>query len=80
MYVCVCIYIHTYITMLRTESACCRQMVTMYTLMCALGHSIPRALCARSDQIEETVDQILAAFPLTLCPPKTKSQANVTSV
>jgi len=42
--------------------------------------SFPRALCARSDQIEETVDQILAAFPLTLCPPKTKSQVNVTSV
>ena len=32
--------------------------------------SLPRALCARSDQIVETVDQILAAFPLTLCPPK----------
>jgi len=42
--------------------------------------SLPRALCARSDQIVETVDQILAAFPLTLCPPKTKSQVNVTSV
>ena len=41
---------------------------------------LPRALCARSDQIVETVDQILAAFPLTLCPPKTKSQVNVTSV
>ena len=33
-----------------------------------------------SDQIVETVDQILDAFPLTLCPPKTKSQVNVTSV
>ena len=42
--------------------------------------SFPRALCARSDQIVETVDQILAAIPLTLCPPKTKSQVNVTSV
>ena len=39
--------------------------------------SLPRALCARSDQTVETVDQILAAFPLTLCPPKTKSQVNV---
>ena len=42
--------------------------------------SFPRALCARSDQIVETVDQILAAIPLTLCPPKSKSQVNVTSV
>jgi len=39
--------------------------------------SLPRALCARSDQTVETVDQILAAFPLTLCPPKTMSQVNV---
>ena len=45
-----------------------------------LGHSVPRALCARSGQIVETVDQILAAFPLTLCPPQTKSQVNVAGV
>ena len=60
---CVCIYIHTYITMLRTESVCRRQMVTMYTLMCALGHSIPRALCARSDQIVETVTEDTGYLP-----------------